>query len=161
MFISESPIFYVGGRMHRDLKQNLRFAGKAVVRGRRASIGFSAILFVAGVSYGQVDRSGLSGTVTDPSDRMLPRTHVTVVQNATGLHRETDSDASGHYTIPQLPVGIYTVIFAHQGFKKLEFVDVDQVIGRTRTLDATLQVAGSEVRVEVSPTSVLMDRNTS
>ena len=148
--------------MHRDLKQNLQFAGKPVVqRGLRVSIGFSAILFVAGVSYGQVDRSGLSGTVTDPSGRMLPRTHVTVVQNATGLHRETDSDASGNYTIPQLPVGIYTVTFEHQGFRKLEFVDVDQVIGRTRTLDATLQVAGSEVRVEVSPTSVLMDRNTS
>jgi Carboxypeptidase regulatory-like domain len=148
--------------MDRDLKQNLQFAGNAIVqRSRRASIGFSAILFVAGVSYAQVDRSGLCGTVTDPSGRMLPRTHVTVVQNATGLHRETDSDASGNYTLPQLPVGISTVTFAHQGFKKLEFVDVNQVIGRTRTLDATLQVAGSEVRVEVSPTAVLMDRNTS
>ena len=58
-------------------------------------------------------------------------------------------------------MGIYTVTFEHQGFKKLEFVDVEQVIGRTRTLDATLQVAGGEERVEVSVASALMDRNTS
>ena len=68
---------------------------------------------------------------------------------------------SGNYSIPELPVGIYTVTFEHQGFKKLEFVDVEQVIGRTRTLDATLQVAGGEERVEVSSASALMDRNTS
>ena len=46
-------------------------------------------------------------------------------------------------------------------FKTLTFVDVEQVIGRTRTLDATLQVSGGEERVEVSASSALMDRNTS
>jgi hypothetical protein len=49
-----------------------------------------------------------------------------------------------------LPVGVYTVTFEHQGFKKLEFVDVEQVIGRTRTLDAALQVEGGEERISVS-----------
>jgi hypothetical protein len=92
---------------------------------------------------------------------LLPQTHITAVRVATELRRETDSDASGTYSIPQLPVGIYSVTFEREGFKKLEFVDVDQVIGRTRTLDATLQVAGGEERVEVSPASALMDRNTS
>jgi hypothetical protein len=38
---------------------------------------------------------------------------------------------------------------------------VEQVIGRTRTLDATLQVSGGEERVEVSAVSALLDRNTS
>ncbi|MGC2583148.1 MAG: TonB-dependent receptor, partial [Acidobacteriaceae bacterium] len=46
-------------------------------------------------------------------------------------------------------------------FEKLEFIDVEQVIGRTRTLDAALQVAGGEERVEVSSASALMDHNTS
>ena len=44
---------------------------------------------------------------------------------------------AGNYSIPQLPVGVYTVTIEHQGFKKLEFVDVEQVIGRTRTLNAS------------------------
>jgi hypothetical protein len=64
------------------------------------------------------------------------------------------------FCIPQLPVGVYTVTFEHQGFTKTEFVDVEQVIGRTRTLNATLQVDGSEDRVEVSSASALMDHNT-
>ena len=119
------------------------------------------MFFFAGASFAQVDRSGLTGTVTDASGSLLPRAHVTVVENATGLRRETVSDASGNYNIPQLPVGIYTVTIEHQGFKKLEFVDVEQVIGRTRTLDATLQVAGGEERINISSASALMDRNTS
>ena len=91
----------------------------------------------------------------------MPETHIAAVENSTELRRETVSDASGNYSIPELPVGTYTVTFEHQGFKKLEFVDVEQVIGRTRTLNARLQVAGGEERVNVSSASALMDRNTS
>ncbi|MGB6134657.1 MAG: TonB-dependent receptor, partial [Acidobacteriaceae bacterium] len=103
----------------------------------------------------------MSGTIADSSGRMLPQAHITVVENTTGLRRETVSGARGSYSIPQLPVGIYTVTFEHPGFRTLEFIDVQQVIGRTRTLDATLHVAGGEDRVEVSPASALMDHNTS
>jgi hypothetical protein len=108
-----------------------------------------------------VDRSALNGTVTDASGSLLTQTHVTAVENETGLRRETVSDARGNYSIPQLPVGVYTVTFEHQGFQKFAYVDVEQVIGRTRTLNASLPVAGGEERVEVSASSALMDRNTS
>ena len=43
----------------------------------------------------------------------------------------------------------------------MEFLDVQQDIGKTRTLDAALRVAGSEEHVEVSLASALLDRNTS
>ncbi len=52
-------------------------------------------------------------------------------------------------------------MFDHPGFKTLTFLDVEQVVGRTRTLDATLQVSGAEERVEISASSELIDRNTS
>jgi len=116
---------------------------------------------IAGICFAQVDRSGLSGTVTDPAGRVLPQAHVTVVENETGLRREGVSDATGSYSIPELPVGIYTVTIEHEGFQKLDYVDVEQVIGRTRTLNASLQVAGGEERIEVSRASALMDHNTS
>ncbi len=116
--------------------------------GRFAAFDFlvvgSILLMLVCLSSAQVDRAGLSGTVTDPSGRMLPQTHVMAVQNATGLRRETMSSPDGSYSIPELPVGVYTITFEHDGFKTLTFVDVEQVIGRTRTLDATLQVAGGE-----------------
>jgi hypothetical protein len=132
-----------------------------MIRHLRVSIGFSGVLFLAGLCFAQVDRSGLIGTVTDSSGHLLPQAHVTVVENATGLRRVTASDTAGIYSVPQLPVGNYTVTIEHPGFKKVEFVDVHQVIGGTRTLDAALVVAGGEERVEVSIASALLDRNTS
>jgi len=123
---------------------------------------FIAILLLAAASArAQIDRTGLSGTVSDSSGRVLPQTRIRAVQNSTQLRREAVSDSSGNYSIPQLPVGIYTVTFEHQGFKTLEFLDVEQVIGATRTLDARLQVAGGEERVNVSSASALIDRDTS
>jgi hypothetical protein len=141
---------------------NLRFTGTRPAFGSlHPLIVLSAVIFVSSFSFAQVDRSGLSGTVTDSSGRRVPQAHVTAVENATELRRDTLSDANGNYAIPELPVGTYTVSFQHQGFKKLEYVDVEQIIGRTRTLGATLQVAGSEERMEVSPASALMDHNPS
>jgi carboxypeptidase family protein len=123
--------------------------------------GAGMILWFVSSSSAQVDRAALTGTVTDPSGRVLPQAHITAVQAATGLERETTSSSSGTYDIPELPVGVYTITFEHDGFKSLTFVDVEEVIGRTRTLDATLPVSGRNERVEVSSSSALMDRNTS
>jgi hypothetical protein len=108
----------------------------------------------------QVDRSGLTGTVTDSSGKLLGQTHITVVENSTQSQREGLSDNAGRYDIAELPVGRYTVKFDHPGFRTLTFLDVEQVVGRTRTLDAALQVSGAEERVEISVSSELMDRNT-
>jgi carboxypeptidase family protein/TonB-dependent receptor-like protein len=120
-----------------------------------------AVLFLLSSAFAQVDRAGLTGTVTDSAGRVLPQTHVVAVQNSTDLRRETSSSSNGRYDIPELPVGIYTITFEHQGFKALTFVHVEEVIGRTRTLDGTLQVSGGNERLEVSASSALMDRNTS
>jgi hypothetical protein len=119
---------------------------------------FSLCCAIPGIA--QVDRSAVNGTVTDPSGRLLGETHITVVENSTQSEREGVSDAAGRYDIPELPVGSYTVRFDHPGFKTLTFTDVQQVVGRTRTLDAFLQVSGGLERVEVSVSSELMDRNT-
>lgn len=109
----------------------------------------------------QVDRSTLTGTVTDPSGRLLGHAHIIAVENSTQLRREGISDAVGRYELPALPVGNYTVTVDHPGFETLMFDDVEQVVGRTRTLDVSLKVSGGEEHVEVSAGSELLDRNTS
>ena len=147
--------------MHCELNGKLQFSGRSF-KGRGFHVFlFVAVFFLAASSFAQVDRTALSGTVTDPSGGLLTQTHITAVDNATALQRGTVSDAKGNYTIPGLPVGVYTVRFEHQGFQKLQFGGVEQVIGRTRTLDAKLSIASGEERVEVSTSSALMDRNTS
>jgi hypothetical protein len=125
---------------------------------RHISCAVGVILCLASAALSQVDRAGLVGTVADPSGRLLPQTHVTAVQSATGLRREATSSSAGTFDIPELPVGIYSITFEHDGFKTLTFVDVEQVIGRTRTLNATLQVSGGKEQVQVSASSEQMDK---
>src|SRR5579871_1048489 len=115
-------------------------------------------LFVSS-AFSQVDRAGLTGTVTDISGRVLPQTHVIAVQDATGLKRETISFSTGTYDIPELPVGLYTITFTHDGFKPLSFEHVVEAINQTRTLNARLQVAGGQEQVEVSASSEQIDEN--
>ena len=119
------------------------------------------LVYPTGQALAQADRSGLNGTITDSSGKVIPAAHVVAELPDTGLRRETVSSSKGSYDIPELPVGIYTITFDHPGFKTLTFVDVKQVIGQTRTLDATLLVAGGKERIEVSASSELIDRNNS
>src|SRR5580698_4067135 len=115
------------------------------------------ILCLVSLSWAQIDRAGLNGTVSDPSGRVLQQARVTAVQNATGLRRETTSSPRGTYDIPELPVGVYTVTFTHDGFKTLTFENVVQAVEQTRTLNATMQVSGGEEQVEVSASSEQLD----
>lgn len=131
---------------------------KALRETRRIACLVGVIVCLVYWSPAQVDRAGLNGTVTDSSGRVLPQTHVTAVQNTTGLRREATSSPTGTYDIPELPVGVYTITFEHEGFKALTFVDVEQVIGRTRTLNATLRVSGGQQQVEVSASSAELDK---
>ena len=117
----------------------------------------AAIFCIAGSSLAQVDRSGLNGTVTDPSGRRLPQAHVEAVQHATGMSRQTSTSVTGTYDIPELPVGVYTITFTHDGFKPLTFVNVVQTVNQTRTLNATLQVSGGKEQVDVSSSSAQID----
>ena len=96
-----------------------------------------------GSSFAQVDRTSLSGTVTDSAGRVVPGVHVVVALSDTGLVRETYTSRTGTYEVPVLPIGAYTVTFTSNGFAELTFDQVVQTVGRTRTLDATLHVAGS------------------
>ena len=129
---------------------------------RSVRVVFASVLLGCAVPiFAQVDRSALTGTVTDPSGSLLRQAQVTVVENATQLRRQGVSDAVGRYGIAELPVGTYTITFNHPGFETLIFADVQQVVGRTRTLDARLKVSGGEEHMEISAGSELVDRTTS
>ena len=119
------------------------------------AIGTSTNAFAA---YAQVDRAALNGTVRDSQGRVLLGVHVTAVQDETGFRRETTSSEGGTYDIPELAVGRYTVSFELTGFARLNFTNVVEAVGQTRTLDAVLKAAGVNETVEVSPGSTEIDQ---
>jgi hypothetical protein len=106
--------------------------------------------------WAQLSGTGLTGTVTDATGGVVADVQVLAIQDATGLRRETVSSGQGTYEITELPVGAYTVSFLRRGFDNLRYEHVVQSLGQTRTLNATLKVAGTTEELEVlaSPPSL-------
>jgi hypothetical protein len=109
-------------------------------------------------THAQVDRAGLTGTVTDTSGKALPAVQITALQTATGLHRETLTSPTGTYDIPELPVGVYRVTYSEPGFQETIIEGLEQTVGHTRTLNVDLAVDGVVQQVNVSDLDPQLDQ---
>jgi len=114
-------------------------------------------LLLPGVVFAQLDRSALSGTVSDQKGARIPGAMVKVVQEETGLVRNTQTSSEGIYALDGLPVGRYTVEFRKPGFAGLRVERVDQGVGQTRKLDAQLRVMGVDETTNVLAPLVRLD----
>jgi len=119
-----------------------------------------AVLFLSLNACGQADRGSLAGTLKDPSGGVAPGAIVTVLRDATGLTRTSVSSSSGAYSIPNLPVGMYTVTVALKGFQTVKFENVEIALEHTTTLNVELSVSGGATeRVEVAGSKQQLDEN--
>src|ERR1700683_1560292 len=89
----------------------------------------------------QVNRTAITGTVTDQQGNRVPQANVRAIQSATGLRRETSTTSQGTYELPNLPPGLYTVQIAKTGFSTIAIEQVEQIVGQTRTLNVRLDLA--------------------
>ena len=98
-------------------------------------------------------RGSLVGTVLDQSGAPVPAAPVLAMNQATGVSRSTTTDASGNYSIPELPIGNYTVSVTVQGFTPVSQTDIHVDVAAERRVDITLSPArqkqSMEVRAEV------------
>ncbi len=98
----------------------------------------------------QVDRSAVTGMVTDPQGAAVPSCKVVATESATGLQRETVTTSQGHYELPDLPPGVYQVQFSRAGFAVHTADGVRQVVRQTRTLNVHLELARGNSQTTVS-----------
>src|SRR6202521_4160847 len=100
------------------------------------------------------------GRVSDSSGAVLANVKVTATNEATGIARETNTNASGDYVFPEVPVGTYTLTFDLSGFKtnvrKSVALDLNQVIN----VNISMQVGASKEVVEVTSEAPLVDTTT-
>jgi hypothetical protein len=101
------------------------------------------------VVHGQAAGS-FSGNVLDKSGSVVPGADVTVVSQATGLTRASKTDSAGHYLIPLLPVGTYTVRVDATGFQSAASKDLPLQVQEARELDFSLAPATVNTTVVVS-----------
>ncbi len=112
--------------------------------------------------YGQATGS-FSGNVLDKSGAGVAGATVIATSQGTGVARNTKADTAGHYLIPLLAVGTYTLRVDAPGFQSAESRDLHLQVDEARELDfsltpatvvTTVAVTGEEVAVETASPSL-------
>src|SRR5882724_6618465 len=121
---------------------------------KAALVVFCSLVFpICPLLYGQAT-GGFFGTVTDKTGAVLSGASVKATAQGTGVPRESKTDDSGHYLMPLLPIGDYTIRVEAQGFGPAQQKDVRLQVDEHRELNFILSPASVTQGVEVSATEV-------
>jgi hypothetical protein len=97
-------------------------------------------------------QSGLGvvrGTVQDASKSVIPNAKVTLTNTATGVARDSQSNADGIYYFGSVQIGPYTLGVEVQGFKKWDGTFTLEA-GQTAVIDPNMEVGSLQAAVEVT-----------
>ncbi|MGE5207612.1 MAG: TonB-dependent receptor domain-containing protein, partial [Chlamydiota bacterium] len=119
----------------------------------RSFLGLFLLLSAVGLSA-QTFRGTILGTVTDASGAVISGARVTVRNMGTGLERTTQTSADGSYSVPELPIGTYSVTISQTGFQTFVANDVPVSVATERRVDASLKTGQVAERVVVSAESL-------
>jgi hypothetical protein len=86
--------------------------------------------------------TSLSGTVTDTSGAVIPGASVAVKSNSTSTQFEAVTNENGHFTVPSVDPGSYSVTVTLMGFKTAVLGDVRVNASTPATVKVTLEVGG-------------------
>ena len=118
-------------------------------------LGFALLGFVERTDA-QVLFGSVSGTITDPSGAGMPKAHVTLINKATSVQKEAETDESGHYTITDVPPGNYDLKVTASGFKPLTQTNLTVTANAVMNGDAKLQVGAISEQVTVEASTVTL-----
>lgn len=104
----------------------------------------------------QATRGTLLGTITDQSGAALPGITVTATETRTNVSYDTVTNATGNYTFPNVPEGVYRVKAALQGFKTTVRENVRVAPNTSVRIDVSLEVGGLEETVTVTGETPLL-----
>src|SRR5215468_10282086 len=90
--------------------------------------------------YGQAT-GGFSGTVSDKTGSVISGATVRITSQGTSQVREAKTDDTGHYLVPLVPIGTYTIRVEAPGFATNEQRDVRLQVDEQHPADFTLSPA--------------------
>ncbi len=129
-------------------------------RGHFFSI-FLVVLFLAGAhrAFAQSGNAGtIHGTVTDPSGAVIPKATIHVSNSRSGFSRSITTDATGQFSLPNVPFNSYSIDVSADGFaQSTRDVEIDSVVGTSVKL--VLQVAGASQTVTVESSGDLIEND--
>jgi hypothetical protein len=127
----------------------------------RSFLGRAVVLLVmvcalCAVGFSQKTTGDISGSVSDPSGAVLAGATISIENPGTGLKRTVTTSASGTYSLPELPPGIYKMTATATGFKTTSR-DAQVVGAQVTTSNFVLQVGSQADVVNVEATAPLIE----
>jgi Carboxypeptidase regulatory-like domain/TonB dependent receptor len=105
----------------------------------------------------QFDTGTISGSVTDSSGAVVPRSAVTITNLGTGIKKTLQTDAGGNFTGSALPFGTYVVTADASNFATATSQQIVLNVGSTVHVNLTMNVAAASQSVEVTGTTTTVD----
>jgi hypothetical protein len=102
----------------------------------------------------------ISGAVADQSSAVLPGAEITATQTETGLSRTTITNETGHYVLPNLPLGPYRLEAGLPGFRTFVQTGLVLQVNSNPTVNITLEVGQVSEQVEVQANAALVETRT-
>ena len=117
---------------------------------------FAAVLtlgILSGVAvWAQVAGGTISGTITDPSEKLIPQAQVSITNVATGITTIVMTNADGFFTAPNLLPGDYEISVSAKGFSTEVRKGITLTVGAQQVFNLTLHL-GSAARTVVEVTT--------
>src|SRR5436190_5564052 len=114
----------------------------------------AVVVLAANVLVAQTFRGTILGTVTDASGAVVSGAQVTARNVNTGLERTTQTSSDGSYSVPELPIGTYSVTVSQSGFQTSATTGVIVDVAGERRVDVSLKPGQVAERIEVSGESL-------
>ena len=119
-----------------------------------------AVLLVAPASA-QVLNGSIVGQVADASNAAVPGATVRLTQRETNQTRTATTNASGEYSFPTLPGGLYDVVIGKEGFQTFTAQGVSVAVGQVARVDGALRIGAVSETVSVTGESAVLQTDRS
>jgi Carboxypeptidase regulatory-like domain len=115
------------------------------------------IVLASSLVWGQGFSAAISGVVRDPTGAVLPGVSVTAKHIESGLTRTVNTNETGGYSMPSLPVGAYEVTAELMGFKQQVRRGINLAVTQEAVVNLTLDVGDLKEQVTVTEEVALVN----
>ncbi len=120
-----------------------------------------AILSLGAIAlFAQTNRGGISGTITDQTQAVLPGATVTITNLGTNEVRKVKTSQEGTFSVPDLEPVTYRVEVESQGFQKAVVENVKVDTASDSSVNVTLTAGSIDTKVTVTADVALVNTET-
>src|SRR6266496_516875 len=99
----------------------------------------------------------INGTAKDQSGAVLPGVEIHATQTETGISRDTITNETGSYVLPNLPIGPYRLEASLPGFRTYAQTGIVLQVNSSPAINVALEVGQVAETVEVQANAALVE----